>query len=173
MNSLFPHLRPVLAAAGLVVCAATSSAATVEPIVPPAKRTAVLEQARELLAQKTPPARVANPFFTEPFNEALTGVRNTDASADGTPGDAATRPEPAGPRNSRDLLQSIAQSLKPSGFFVFGGVPHLSFGQKRVKPGGLLTINYEGKDYTLEVVSIDRTNFTLRLNREEFTRPIK
>lgn len=173
MNPRLPHLRLALAAAGWVMSAAATTAATVEPIVPPAKRTAVLEQARDLLAQKTPPARVANPFFTEAFTEVLTGARNTDAGAAGAPGDAAARPEAAGSRNGRDLLPSIAQSLKPSGYFVFGGVPHLSFGQKRVKPGGLLTINYEGKDYTLEVVSIDRTHFTLRLNREEFTRPIK
>jgi len=49
----------------------------------------------------------------------------------------------------------------------------LVFGQKRVKAGGLLTITFEGNEYTLEIVSIAPPNFTLRLNREEFTRPIK
>jgi hypothetical protein len=47
------------------------------------------------------------------------------------------------------------------------------FGQKRVKAGGFLTITFEGNEYTLEIASIERPNFTLRLNREEFTRPIK
>ena len=49
----------------------------------------------------------------------------------------------------------------------------LSIGKKRLKTGDRLTVNFEGQDYTLELVAIDRTNFTLRLNREEITRPIK
>jgi len=75
--------------------------------------------------------------------------------------------------NVDELLQAIATSLKPSGYIVLGGQPSISFGQKRVKAGGVLTITFEGNQYTLEIVSIDRTNFTLRLNREEFTRTIK
>jgi len=165
--------RVITLLGGLAVFAGPATAATIEPIVPPAKRTAVLEQARALLAAKTPPARITNPFFTTAFGEVMAGARVDESGASGPGPEAAPRPEPSGPRSGRDLLQSIALSLKPSGSFVFGGVPHLSFGQKRVKPGGLLTVNYEGKEYTLEVVSIDRTHFTLRLNREEFTRPIK
>lgn len=168
----FPRPAAVIFA-GLLTLAGVATAATVEPIMPPAKRTAGLELARGLLAPKTPPARIANPFFTAAFNEVLAGARGGEGDGAAPVADSAPRPEPAGPKSGRDLLQSIALSLKPSGSFVFGGVPHLSFGQKRVKPGGLLTVTYEGKEYTLEVVSIDRTHFTLRLNREEFTRPIK
>jgi hypothetical protein len=36
------------------------------------------------------------------------------------------------------------------------GTPSISFGQKRVKAGGVLTITFEGNQYTLEIVSIDR-----------------
>jgi hypothetical protein len=80
---------------------------------------------------------------------------------------------PTGPRGDRELVEAIAKSLKPSGYIVLGGQASLSFGQKRVKAGGILTITFEGSQYTLEITSIDRTNFTLRLNREEFTRTIK
>ena len=76
-------------------------------------------------------------------------------------------------RKSPMGVRAIATSLKPSGYIVLGGQPSVSFGQKRVKAGGILTITFEGNQYTLEVVSIDRTNFTLRLNREEFTRTLK
>ena len=34
-------------------------------------------------------------------------------------------------------------------------------------------ITFEGTEYTVEVTAIENNNFTLRLNREEFTRPIK
>ena len=49
----------------------------------------------------------------------------------------------------------------------------LMFGKKKLKAGDHLTVNFEGQDYTLELVAIDRTNFTLRLSHEEITRPIK
>jgi hypothetical protein len=82
-------------------------------------------------------------------------------------------PAPAGPRSDREILAAIAVNLRPSGNFVLGGQQTLIFGQKRVKAGMPLTINFEGTEYTLEITAIDRANFTLRLNREEITRPIK
>jgi hypothetical protein len=78
-----------------------------------------------------------------------------------------------GPRNDRDVLNAIAAELKPTGFFVIGGKETLIFGQKRVKAGTPMTINFEGIEYTIEITAIDRTSFTLRLNREELSRPIK
>lgn len=144
--------------------------ADVEAIIAPAKRLEVLDRARQLFATKEIMATPANPFFSETFNEVRLGGGQTQ----GDPSVATATPAaPAGPKSSRDLLQAIATSLKPSGYYVFGGEPTLVFGQKRVKAGGLLTINFEGKEYTLEVTTLDRTHFTLRLNREEFTRPIK
>jgi hypothetical protein len=161
-------LRRLACLAGLGLLAAPSLPANVEPIVPPAKRAEVLERARRLLGPKEMPATPANPFFSETFNAVRLGGSGQTQSDTST-----LTPAPAGPKSARDLLEAIATSLKPSGYFVFGGEPTLVFGQKRVKAGGLLTIGFEGKEYTLEVTAVDRTHFTLRLNREEFTRPIK
>ncbi len=36
-----------------------------------------------------------------------------------------------------------------------------------------MTLTVERVEYTLEIVSVTPPNFTLRLNREQFTRPIK
>jgi hypothetical protein len=151
---------------------ASLSAADVEAIIAPAKRADSLEKARQLLAQKAAPAQTADPFFPEAFE----GVRNARPADEAVvqPDHSAGRAGPnSAPKGDHELLQSIANSLKPSGYFVLGGQPTLVFGQKRVKAGGLLTITFEGKEYTLEVTALNRTNFTLRLNREEFTRPIK
>ncbi len=153
----------------LLACGGTSLSAQVEAIVAPAKRAESLEQARNLFAPQPVPSPKFNPFFSETFNEVRMGGPGPAGSGEPSPAVVA----PVGPRSNRDLLQAIATSLKPSGYFVIGGTPTLVFGQKRVKAGGLLTVNYEGKEYTLEVSALDRTNFTLRLNREEFTRPIK
>ncbi len=115
-----------------------------------------------------------DPFHPPAFIETLAAMGRVTGTTPltGSGGDTTTQ-APAGPRTERDLLQAIAKDLKPSGFIVLGGTPSISFGQKRVKAGGVLTITFEGNQYTLEVTRIDRTNFTLRLNREEFTRTIK
>ena len=146
------------------------SAATVEPIVTPAKRTEALERARDLLATKPAPVLKTNPFFSQTFNEVRLGSPSPEATTDGPTVGAPVAP--VGPKSGRDLLQSIATSLKPR-YLEMGGQSMLFFGQKRVKAGGVLSVTFEGAEYTLEVTAIDRTNFTLRLNREEFTRPIK
>ncbi|RXK55032.1 hypothetical protein ESB00_03790 [Oleiharenicola lentus] len=131
----------------------------------PAKRQEALDKAKNLLGDKPIGTSTKNPFNPEGFGEGQGEVPKTGTNSVTT--------VQTGPRSGRDLLQAIGGSLKPSGFFVLSGEPTLVFGQKRVKAGGLLTITFEGSEYTLEIVSINQPNFTLRLNREEFTRPIK
>jgi hypothetical protein len=149
-----------------------------EGVVNPARRQEVLDVSKGLLAPKNLPAVGKDPFHSEAYAESIAGgTRGTETPSPATGESTATTKvaAPAGPRSAHELLQAIATSpsLKPSGYFVLGGQPTLVFGQKRVKAGSFLTITFEGAEYTLEIVSIDRPNFTLRLNREEFTRPIK
>jgi hypothetical protein len=53
------------------------------------------------------------------------------------------------------------------------GEPRLMLPGRSVKIGDKFTVTYSGVDYVLELTAIDRTNFTLRLNGEAITRPIK
>jgi hypothetical protein len=73
----------------------------------------------------------------------------------------------------REILAALASKVVPKGTFSLGSQNLISFGKKNLRPGDHLTVNYEGQDYNLEIVSFDNTNFTLRLNKEEITRPIK
>lgn len=146
--------------------------ASANTVLAPVKRQEALDQGKALVAVREVVPITENPFNPPAFAEVVASLGRAPTPGTGAPegGGAA----PVGPRTDRDLLHAIAQTLKPSGFIVMpGGQPSISFGQKRVKAGGTLTINFEGNQYTLEVVNIDRTNFTLRLNREEFTRTIK
>lgn len=161
-NTILSRLAFVLVAA----CAARG-----EDVVNPAKRQASLAAAKEALAMRESAPIAKDPFHSEAYAEALaasTGRAAASTGAETAVAGAAT----TGPRSNRDVLQTIAMTLKPR-YMEVGGKPILFFGQKRVNPGGSLTINFEGSEYTLEIVSIDKPNFTLRLNREEFTRPIK
>lgn len=162
MNSL--RIRRMFLWALLASFACTSSLLAAEGVVSPTKRQETLDRAKDLLLDKTVQYVGKNPFDPEGFGDGM----NTTTSQGGI-----SVVVPTGPRSPQDLVAAIGASLKPSGFFVLGGEPTLVFGQKRVKAGGLLTITFEGAEYTVEIVSIRNPNFTLRLNREEFTRPIK
>lgn len=151
-------------------------AAEGEVVVNPVKRQEVLSMSKALLATPSPAVATKDPFHSEEYAASIAGGSGEGGPATTGPTDSApVKVTPVGPRSPRELLQAIATStsLRPSGFFVMGSQPTLVFGQKRVKAGGLLTINFEGTEYPLEIVSIVPPNFTLRLNREEFTRPIK
>ena len=148
-------------------------AAEGDTVMTQVKRQETVDKAKKLLAPREIRALAADPFHSSAFAELVTGMSRVPGVTPPSTAGGDTPRTPAGPRSDRTLLQSIAASLKPSGFFILGGEPTLVFGQKRVKAGGVLTITFEGNEYTLEITTIDRTNFTLRLNREEFTRPNK
>jgi hypothetical protein len=160
------HLVRLIVIGGLII--GRTMAAEVSDILTPPTRQEALDQGKRLFAQHEAPPITVDPFHPEAFAEATGHMPGPAAAAAGD--NVAARP---GPRSEHDLLEAIGSGLKPSGNFVINGQQTLLFGQKRVKAGGLLTITFEGNEYTLEVTAIQRTSFTLRLNREEFTRPIK
>ena len=152
----------------LGLCVFTARAA--EDVASPAKRTEAIDQAKALLMTKDKAPAVKDPFHSIAYDEAL-GANTARGSASAGCGGIHRGAGPV--RIAICCRLSPPCNLKTSGFFVLGGEPTLVFGQKRVKAGGVITIHFEGADYTLEVVSIERPNFTLRLNHDEFTRPIK
>lgn len=173
------HLRTILIGLAAAIVALPEIAAAGGAVASPTKRAEELQQARDFLALQPVkvPSDLANPFNPPNFAGAP-GHATTTAAATTPDGAARTNPEPAaarqaGPKSDRDILQEIAAGLKPGGFFTLGGDAILVFGQKRVKAGDHLTITFEGKEYTVDITSIKAPNFTLRLNREEYTRPIK
>jgi hypothetical protein len=148
------------------------AAAAGDTVLSPAKRQEALERGKALIAPREITTIAVNPFYPIAFAEAVASMGRVSGPV-APAQDTGTESVPTGPRTDRDLLQAIAIALKPSGFFTIGGQPTLVFGQKRVKAGGSVTINFEGADYTVEIPTITPPNFTLRLNREEFTRTIK
>lgn len=159
------RLQLFFALAGALAAAANAQ------VVPPAKRAASLEAAQNLIATRDAalPSNLADPFHPPGFG-ASQETPNVSPGTDNPTTEPAVR---SGPRTDRELVAAIAAAIKPTGNFILGGQPILAFGQKRVKAGDPLTINFEGTEYTLTITAIDRTSFTLRLNREEYTRPIK
>lgn len=149
----------------IVLSSSRLFAADAGSVLPPAGRQQALDKARKLLAVRESAPVTVDPFHSERFAELVAGPRQVPVA--GVPA-----PVVASRRTDRDILQTIAATLKPSGNFIFNGEHTLVFGQKRVKAGDFLTIPFDGAEYTVEITAIERTSFTLRLNREEFTRPI-
>src|SRR6185503_4789830 len=101
----------------------------------------------------------------QPFNPAGFGVE--------APKPVVETQAPVRSVGDRETLAALASKVVPQGVMTFGSAQLLSFGKKNLRPGDRITVNYEGQDYVLELVSFDTVNFTLRLNHEEITRPIK
>jgi hypothetical protein len=112
--------------------------------------------------------------LTHPFNPVAFGQPDADelkaiAAAQAAEAAAANKSKPA---NDAELLERIAERVVPSGTLTMNGEPLLIFAQKRVRVGDRLTVTFDGRDYIVEISSIQRFTFTLRLNRAEVTRRI-
>lgn len=163
----------------LVLCAVLAPAARARvesELAPPDKRKATVEKAVALAKMVPPaplPATVDQPFAPPGFD--LTDAEEAAAAAAAARQAAALGQGAAvvAPPTDRQLLESIVSKISPSGTFYIGGRPILAFGKRFVKIGSHFTVTYKGADYDLELTDIDGSNFTLRYNREEITRPIK
>jgi len=149
------HLKYI--AIGLLVLSPVISAPA--DIQPSQKRAAVVEQANQL-AKVTPLEEAQLPDnIRSPFNPTAVEVRDTHLNR---------------PASDKELLVILAEQLQPTG--VMGredSMVLLLKGQKGVKVNEKLTVSFDGTSYEVEVISIDRYNFSLRYNQAEITRSIK
>jgi len=166
-------LPTLVSAAFLALLAAAPTFAQRSDLAPPPKRAVTVDLADSLVAPRvlaTLPETLVVPFnpagFDQPDPEEIKAQQAAAAAAVA----AGTPVRPVGDRN---VLTTLAEKLSPSGTAIIGGEPILLFGSRRLKVGDRLTVTFEGADYQLDITAITRTTFTLRLNREEITRPIK
>ena len=143
-----------------IFCSVLLSAepAMTSDILPPQKRAVSVELA-ERLAKPTSEDLQAPTDIRNPFNQATEG--KIEAALNRPASDAA-------------LLSILADQLKPTG--VMGRDESLVLllkGQKGVKVGDRLTLSFDGTPYTVEVIGVAKTNFSLRFNQAEIIRPIK
>lgn len=176
-----PLVVVALAFAGLAPWAAAKPASD---LLPPEKRRAAVELAQHLTRTPEPvpvPADLRHPFnpagFDQPDPEELKAAAAAGGRAPGpvpSGGDStAAANQPARPPGEREILESLAAKLPTTGMVEFNGERLLLLSRGRVKIGDKFTVAFNGQDYELELVAIDRTTFTLRYHGEEITRSIK
>jgi hypothetical protein len=147
----------------LIVIPAGAAAATSD-IGSPQKRMVTVDLARTLLTTKPyagGPDYIARHDPFNPMKPVLDAP--VTKSAAGAPVQLV----------DRDLLVNIASTITPSGTIKVGDTQILLLSQKRLKVGDSISIVFQGVAYELQITGIERTSFTLRLNQEEITRPIK
>ena len=168
----------MFAPAALLAAAKVSS-----DLTSPQKRQAIVDVA-EKLAHRPPvkalPADQPSPFnpkdFDKPDPSEAPPTAGTSPATPATPsgdGSAPTPAKPAGPTTDRETLETLATQITPSGVIMLRGSSRLIIANRPFEVGTRFTATYNGQDYELELVSIDRTTFTLRYRGEEITRPIK
>lgn len=170
------RFRLTLLLSGLALVAGPLAVVAAErraDVAPPAKRRPTVELARRLAAREELPPLAAD--LVQPFNPAAFGQPDPEelraiAAARAAANAVTTQAKPA---TDSDLLKLIASRVSPSGTLILGDEPMLIFGKKRLRVGDRLTVTYDGRDYDLELIGITRTTFSLRLNRDEITRPLK
>ena len=180
------HLAPPLAASALIVALLMPLAAAkpISDLVSPEKRRTIVELAQHLTRPPEPvpvPADFTHPFnpagFDQPDPEevkaAAAAYTKNAGPAPVSPGGAAAPAQAPRPPGEREILESLALKLPTTGTMIFNGEPLLLLSRGRVKVGDKFTVAFNGQDYELELIAIDRTTFTLRYHGEEITRSIK
>jgi hypothetical protein len=171
MKSRFSSLTAArLLALGLLGSSLAQAKVPASDLTSPEKRRTVVEQASQLAKPSKAaglPEELTSPFSPPGFD--LTDAEERAASS------VATTKVVGAPKLSsdRELLEQIATKIPPTGTIFLNGEARLMFAKKTVRIGDHFTVTFNNQDYDLELVNIDRTTFTLRLNREEITRPIK
>ena len=179
--NLFSH--PTLTALVFAGGAVLAPAKPVSDLDSVEKRHAVVQLAQRLTRPPEPlplPEGLTNPFnpagFEQSDPEEAKAVAAALARASLAAGGGAARAaaaQPVRPQGEREILESLAARLPTKGTIILNGEPLLVLTGGRVKIGDKFTVAFNGQDYELELVAIERTTFTLRYHGEEIVRSIK
>ncbi|MEN9636425.1 MAG: hypothetical protein RL077_4829 [Verrucomicrobiota bacterium] len=155
----------------LLLPMAVSAAKVTSDIVPAQRRQLSVDIAERLARRKAlapVPADLALPFSPKDFDRPDPAeVVKPVVVAKVLP------PSVKAPPGDRETLEILAAQITPGGMIEKGGVRFVIISGKYFEVGTRFVATYSNQDYDLELVSIDRTTFTLRYRSEELTRQIK
>jgi hypothetical protein len=136
----------------------------------PKLREVTVAKAQALVEAQKAPAVLAtplpNPFVRVPLKKSDDDVADETASAPLAPKAVPTL-------SGLELLTRLAALIPATGTMNLGGAPILLLGQKRLRVGDNLTINFEDKDYEVSIAAISPTAFTLTRGAHSHTRPLR
>jgi hypothetical protein len=158
------------AAVLLGVSQPTAFAARLSDLAPVQTRTAVVKVAQNLSIApqaSTLPADLVNPFNPPEFDQPSTsGGRNSVRSAE------ASKPVEIVPLSDQEILDALARRFRAGGVMTRGDASVLTVGGRPLQAGQVLVLTYDGREYEVEIVSIEGRSFTLRYRDVKITRSL-
>ncbi|HEX9781150.1 MAG TPA: hypothetical protein VGA56_00260 [Opitutaceae bacterium] len=166
------HLQLAICA-GLLVAgnsfspvAAFAAGASGGIVLPAVKRMEALKAAERTFKQaefasKAPAADLPDPFFRVMEPEPIAVPAHVLA-------------EPVRPAKSGEqILEGVAPRISPTGTMLLGTEQYLLIGGRRYRVGDQISVTFEEMVYAVEIASIERNSYTLRLNETELRRDFK
>ncbi len=72
-----------------------------------------------------------------------------------------------------ELIPLLAKNVNPTDIFAIGEEYFLMFKEEKVKIGGIIPVLYKNKEYNLEITSVLRNAYSLRLEDAELEIKLK
>ena len=139
-------------------------------LAPVQTRNAVIKVAQKLSVApqvSTLPADLTNPFNPPEFDQPSTnGGRNSVRPAE------VTKAAEIVPLSDGEVLKALARQFPPSGAMTRGDKWILTIGSRQLQAGQVLMLPYNGREYEVEIVSVEGRSFTLRYRDEQITRSL-
>ena len=139
-------------------------------LAPVQTRNAVVKVAQKLSVAPTAsnlPADLTNPFNPPEFDQPANPAGRTSAR----PAETAAPAEVA-PPSDREVLEALARGVQ-AGAIELGNKWILTVGARNFQAGQVLTRTHGGRDYEVEIVSVEARSFTLRYRNEKITRSLR
>lgn len=130
---------------------------------PPAQRDEVILNGTNFLAARLLPI-VSDLNAPDPFIGRVEKTENATLPS----GDVVVKTL----ENEADLLKAIANRISARGTAILGNDRFLLLGQKRLKVGESIIINFDGQDYEVSLVEITNTTFTIKRDELSYTRAV-
>jgi hypothetical protein len=112
---------------------------------------------------------------TQGDSSSFKGLTNPFSTSGRTLNRISVKPKPGISKKiytDSEIVKAVAAKINPTGIVRIGGEYFLLFGQKRLKVGDILTINYKNQSYPIIISAIKNNQFTVRLNGEEIVKSI-
>jgi hypothetical protein len=156
----------ILLSAGAFAAAPKNVApAASKAVMPAPKRLEALKSAAEILAPAKTTWRTVVTDLPDPFYRSNFTRSREKTPQPGEPGSAQPM--------DLDALERVATQIQPTGTMLIGNEPYLLIGGRRYKVGDQIAVTYEGLVYQVSISSIERNQYTLRLNDHELRREFK
>ena len=139
-------------------------------LAPVQTRHAVVKVAQKLSVAPTAsklPADLTNPFNPPEFDQPASAA-----------GQSSTRTEEAAPKtevvppSDREVLEALARRIPAGGSMEWDDKWILTVGARQFHAGQVLAVPHGGREYEVEIVSIEARSYTLRYRNEKITRSL-